>query len=404
LLKVETLILGAGAAGLHCAAFAGQRGATLVVDHAKRAGEKIRISGGGRCNFTNIHTSPANFISQNPHFAKSALARYRPQDFVELVSRHGLSFHEKTLGQLFCDQKSPAIIQMLLDELHKAGAELWLETQVLSAEKDGTGFAVELVRGRETVQVRAENLVVATGGKSIPKMGATGLGYELAQQFGLGLVETYAGLVPFTFTGEAKDRMAARSGVSTHARVSCGSARFDEGLLFTHRGLSGPSLLQVSSYWSLGQPLLIDFCPGADSAAKLKKAKAQTPSKTLGQVLAEDVPQAVLSFAVDEAALREPLQSIKDRELETLAQQIHECALRPAGTEGYRTAEVTVGGVDTASLSSRSMAAKHDPNLYFIGEVVDVTGWLGGYNFQWAWSSAAAAGRDIISKESYGVT
>ena len=380
-----------------CGAVAGKSGKTLVIDHAKRAGDKIRISGGGRCNFTNIHTSAQAFLSQNPHFAKSALARYTPWDFIDLISRHGLTYHEKTLGQLFCDQKSGAIIQVLLDELSAAGADLWLETQVGQIERTDQGFSVNLEREGKAQKVTCDNLVVATGGKSIPKMGATGLGYDIARQFGLPIVETRPGLVPFTFTGDMLENMAARSGVSVAAEVACAKARFAEGLLFTHRGLSGPSMLQVSSYWDLGEELVVNFAEGANLAAHLRSAKSANPKKTLSAALSPRLPAAAQSFLIEEDDLAAPLQNLSLTKLDEIAQQIQAARLRPAGTEGYRTAEVTVGGVDTAALSSKSMEAKDYPGLYFIGEVVDVTGWLGGYNFQWAWASAATAGRAIAA-------
>lgn len=376
-----------------------------MIDHAKRAGEKIRISGGGRCNFTNLHTRAANFISANPHFAKSALARYTPWDFISLIGGHGLTYHEKTLGQLFCDQKSGAIIQVLLDEAQGSGADIWLNTELKSlsteAEGDGNGngngYRALVVRDGQAVTISAENVVVATGGKSIPKMGATGLGYDMARQFGLPLIDTRPGLVPFTFAGDVRDQMARRSGLSAQARVSAGGKVFAEGLLFTHRGLSGPSLLQVSSYWQIGETLGIDFAPKQKIGAVLTAAKRQNPSQKLAKALSALLPASVLSFLIDAPLLDASLQTLSQSTIETLAQQIHACTLRPAGTEGYRTAEVTVGGVDTNALSSQTMAAKAHPGLYFIGEVVDVTGWLGGYNFQWAWASAAAAGRAIVS-------
>ena len=373
-----------------CAGVASTAGPTLLLDHAKRPGDKIRISGGGRCNFTNIHTKPANFISQNPHFAKSALARYTPWDFVELVSRHNLTYHEKTLGQLFCDQKSGAIIQMLLDEL--GTAELRLETEIGTIREMEGGFEVETSSGT----IRAENLVVATGGKSIPKMGATGLGYDIARQFGLPIVETFAGLVPFTFTGGALEAMAARAGVSLDAEVRAGKAQFREGMLFTHRGLSGPSMLQASSYWQPGQPLTVDFCPGQDMTARLTTLRKAKPQLRLNKALSENMPEQATTFLLALAGQEDaPLQELSKAAIDHLGQTLNRANLNPAGTEGYRTAEVTVGGVDTAALSSQTMASKAHPNLYFIGEVVDVTGWLGGYNFQWAWASAVAAGRAI---------
>lgn len=353
----------------------------------------MRISGGGRCNFTNIDAGPANFISQNPHFAKSALARYTPWDFIDLMLQHGLSYHEKTLGQLFCDQKSGAIIDLLLAEAKDAGADLWLETSVESVRKVEEGFEVDLLKAGSAQTVSCKNLVVATGGKSIPKMGATGLGYDIATQFGLPIIETFPGLVPFTFTGALLEDMKSRSGVSAPARVSCGGTTFTEGLLFTHRGLSGPPMLQISSYWSPSTELEIDFIPDIDLLARLVEAKTQAPAKPLRSAL--PFPEAVSSFLLPEDLVSQPMQALGRAKIEEIANHIGAFSLTPAGTEGYRTAEVTVGGIDTSALSSKTMAAKEHPGLYFIGEVVDVTGWLGGYNFQWAWASAAAAGRAI---------
>ena len=391
-MKVKTLILGAGAAGLMCGAYAGKAGSTLILDHAKRAGDKIRISGGGRCNFTNIHTKPANFISQNRHFAKSALARYTPQDFIALTQAHGLTYTEKSLGQLFCDQKSGAIIQMLLDELGEA--ELHVEISIGEVRETASGFAVETSAG----MVECENLVIATGGKSIPKMGATGLGYDIAGQFGLPLIDTFAGLVPFTFTGQGLAAMAERSGVSLDANVKAGKTAFREGMLFTHRGLSGPSMLQASSYWTPGQPLFVDFCPGEDMTAALTALRAAKPQLRLSKALSAHVPEQAATFLLGLANQDDvPLQELSKSALEGLGQTLNNASLNPAGTEGYRTAEVTVGGVDTSALSSQTMASKAHPNLFFIGEVVDVTGWLGGYNFQWAWASAVAAGKAIAA-------
>lgn len=395
-MRVTTLILGAGAAGLMCAAQAGSD--TLLVDHAKQAGDKIRISGGGRCNFTNLDVSAANFISANPHFCKSALARYTPWDFIELMGKYGLTYTEKTLGQLFCDQKSGAIIQMLVDEAAKAGATLWLETEILSVEKSARGYAVTVKKNTQTIQILAQNLVVATGGKSIPKMGATGLGYTLAQQFGLPLIDPFPGLVPFTFSGEVRDAMAARSGLSLDAVASVPANAFREGMLFTHRGLSGPSLLQISSYWVPGTALSLDFSPGQSARQHLHQKRQERANQSLAKALADFMPSKLMEFLFPAPVLARALQTFCRTELEDLADAIHACTLLPAGTEGYRTAEVTVGGVDTISLSSRTMEVRDHPGLYFIGEVVDVTGWLGGYNFQWAWASAVAAGQAISTK------
>ncbi len=394
-MQVNTLILGAGAAGLMCAAHAGP--GTLVVDHAKSAGEKIRISGGGRCNFTNMHTGPENFLSGNPHFCKSALKRYTQWDFLDLVERHGIPWHEKTLGQLFCDRSAKDIVAMLLAEIATAGAELWLQTDVGEIRHDGSGFLVALSRGGRTFQVRARSLVVATGGKSIPKMGATGLAYRIAQQFDLPVTQTRAGLVPLTFGGAVLDALKPLAGLSVPAAVSCNGTTFREGLLFTHRGLSGPSILQISSYWRDGDPLDIDLAPGSTPFDTLKERRTDAGRKAVATALSEILPARLAALLVAETGLTGNLADQSDAALGMLADRISRWQLKPIGTEGYRTAEVTLGGIDTSALSSRSMEATQAPGLYFIGECVDVTGWLGGYNFQWAWSSGWAAGTAIAA-------
>ncbi|NCO85399.1 MAG: aminoacetone oxidase family FAD-binding enzyme [Rhodobacterales bacterium] len=391
-MDIDTLILGAGAAGLFCAAHAGP--GVLVVDHARAAGEKIRISGGGRCNFTNLHCGPGNFLSQNPHFAKSALSRYGPQDFLSLLARHRIPWHEKTLGQLFCDDKATAIVAMLLDEAARAGAQLWLQTQVGDIGHDGTRFRVTLDREGQRVTVAARNLVLATGGKSIPRMGATGLAYRIAADFGLAVTDTRPALVPFTF---ADDRFAPLAGVALPVRLSLGKTAFDEAMLFTHRGLSGPAVLQISSFWREGEAIRADLLPGTDGFATLRAARAGAGKRALTTVLAQLLPARL----VDHLAPTLPSGTIADQSdarLRALADNLHGWALRPTGTEGYRTAEVTLGGVATAGLDSGSMMARAVPGLYVIGEAVDVTGWLGGYNFQWAWASAHAAGGAIAAR------
>lgn len=386
----DAIVLGAGAAGLFCASRIGQNGhRVLVIDHAAKPAEKVRISGGGRCNFTNIHTAPDRFISENPHFAKSALARYTPQDFIDLLARHQITWHEKTLGQLFCDQKSGAIIQMLLDELEAGGGELRLGTEIKAVSHADGLFSVDTSAGLVT----APRLVVATGGLSIPKMGATGLAYDIARQFGHDIIPTRAALVPFVFTGADHEDFASISGVACNARVSTGRASFDEAMLFTHRGLSGPAILQVSSYWSPGEPVTLRLLPDTDIAEALKAAKRDRPMQMLGAALeglfAKRLAELVLARTHTTPTNR--LADTSHATLDTLASTVTEWVVRPAGTEGWRTAEVTAGGVDTAGLSSRTMESRHVAGLYFIGECVDVTGWLGGYNFQWAWASAAAA-------------
>ena len=386
----DAIVLGAGAAGLFCASRMGQAGLRiLVIDHAAKPAEKVRISGGGRCNFTNIHTAPDRFISENPHFAKSALARYTPDDFLALLTRHGITWHEKTLGQLFCDQKSGAIIQMLLGELEAGGGELRLGTEIKTvAHADGL-FTVETSAGAFT----APKLMVATGGLSIPKMGATGLAYDLARQFGHDIIPTRAALVPFVFTGADHEDFASISGVACDVRASTDRAAFDEALLFTHRGLSGPAVLQVSSYWSPGEPVTLRLLPGIDIGETLKAAKRDRPTQTLGAALeslfAKRLAELVLKRTNHPPATR--LADTSHTTLDALAATLAAWVVRPAGTEGWRTAEVTAGGIDTSGLSSKTMESRKVAGLYFIGECVDVTGWLGGYNFQWAWASAAAA-------------
>jgi predicted Rossmann fold flavoprotein len=392
----DAIILGAGAAGLFCASWIGQNGQrVLVIDHAAKPAEKVRISGGGRCNFTNIHTAPDRFISENPHFAKSALARYTPQDFLDLLARHQITWHEKTLGQLFCDQKSGAIIKMLLDELEAGGGELRLDTGINAVSHAEGLFSVDTTAG----QVTAPKLIVATGGLSIPKMGATGLAYDIARQFGHDIIPTRAALVPFVFTGADHEDFASISGVACDARVKTGRASFDEAMLFTHRGLSGPAILQVSSYWSPGEPVTLRLLPDTDIAQTLKAAKRDRPMQTLGAALeglfAKRLAELILTRTHTTPTNR--LADTSHATLDGLAATLTDWVVRPAGTEGWRTAEVTAGGIDTASLSSRTMESHHVAGLYFIGECVDVTGWLGGYNFQWAWASAAAAATDVAA-------
>jgi len=392
-MQVDTLILGAGAAGLMAAAHTGGR--VLVVDHAKAPGEKIRISGGGRCNFTNMHTSAANFISRNPHFCKSALKRYTQWDFLDLVARHGIAWHEKTLGQLFCDTSAKEIVAMLLAEMKAVGADLWLLTKVLGVSQNGAGFAVTLEReGRQTV-VQAANLIVATGGKSIPKMGATGLAYDIARQFGHALTETRPALVPLTFQ---PDRFAPLAGVALPVHAGCHETRFAEAMLFTHRGLSGPAILQISSYWAEGDRISVNLMPEADPYAVLREQRQASGRRQIGTVLAQMLPSRLADHLTADWGLAGNLADQSDTKLKVLADRLTGWELTPTGSEGYRTAEVTLGGIDTDGLSSQSMMSKTVPGLYFIGEAVDVTGWLGGYNFQWAWSSGVAAGRDIASR------
>lgn len=391
--KYDVCIIGAGAAGLFCAIESGRRGRSVVLlDHSATPAEKIRISGGGRCNFTNLDIRPERFLSQNPHFAKSALSRYSQFDFIDKVKRHGISYHEKTLGQLFCDISAKEIIQMLLDELRDAGGVLRLNTSVESVVQSGAigqGFTLQTTGG----MIRAESVVVATGGKSIPKMGATGWGYQLAAQFGLPMVETRPGLVPLTFAEQELQRTKPLAGVSVTARVSTPQIGFDEGMLFTHRGLSGPSILQISSYWREGQEVFVDLAAGLNTFDALRRARSEKGRVSLGKALSALVPSRLAEQILNDFGAKGNLADQNDAALQKLHDRVHAWAVKPVGSEGYRTAEVTLGGVDTAALDAKTMQARKVPNLFFIGEVVDVTGWLGGYNFQWAWSSGWAAGQ-----------
>ncbi|WP_299668271.1 NAD(P)/FAD-dependent oxidoreductase [uncultured Ruegeria sp.] len=389
----DTIILGAGAAGMMCAAHCGGR--VLVIDHAKAPGEKIRISGGGRCNFTNMYAGPGNFLSKNPHFCKSALARYTQWDFIDLVGHHGIAWHEKTLGQLFCDGSSKQIIQMLLDELARAGAELWVQTSVTELRKTESGFALEVEREAKRIPLTCRNLVLATGGKSIPKMGATGLAYDIAHQFGLQMTETRAALVPFTFSDR---RFKELSGVSLPARLSNKRTSFDDALLFTHRGLSGPSVLQLSSYWREGEAIRVNLIPDLPLFDLLREQRQAGGRKALTTELARHLPARLVDDLRHHIPMQGNLADQSDAALSDLIAALSAWRLTPSGTEGYRTAEVTLGGIDTDELSSKTMEARDVPGLYAIGEAVDVTGWLGGYNFQWAWSSGHAAGSAIASR------
>jgi predicted Rossmann fold flavoprotein len=391
--QFDVVVIGAGAAGMMCAIEAGKRGrSVLVVDHAKAPGEKIRISGGGRCNFTNIHTAPANFLSANPKFCVSALRRYTPKDFIALVDRYAVSHHEKTLGQLFCDGSAMQIITLLLTEMDAAGAKLRLETGVDRVTREGEGFELALSSG---ANVKCASLVIASGGKSIPKMGATGFGYDIAKQFGVGVVETRPALVPLTFEIKTLERLAPLSGVALDAVVQHGKTRFREGMLFTHRGLSGPSILQISSFWREGDEIRIDMAPGVDALATLKAARTATPRRAASTVMATLLPQRVAQVVSDDEGAQGNIADCSDKVLGRLAAAVNAWTFKPVGSEGYRTAEVTLGGVDTHDLDSRTMQAKAVPGLYFIGEVVDVTGWLGGFNFQWAWASGWSAGQAV---------
>jgi predicted Rossmann fold flavoprotein len=393
----DVVVLGGGAAGLMCAIVAGQRGRrVVVVEHAERVGKKILMSGGGRCNFTNKQVTPDNYLSANPHFCKSALARYQPSDFIALVRKHGIAFHEKELGQLFCDHFSKQIVDLLLAECQAARVDVRVGCTVGAIEKIPDGFVVQTARG----PLRAASLVIATGGLSIPTMGATGFGYDVARQFGLRLRPTRAALVPFTVSEADREELTPLSGISLPVVTQFGKRRFRAGLLFTHRGLSGPSILQISSYWQPGQPIAIDWLDGEDGAAWLLARKRERPGIELKNALGERLPKRLAPYLLPRLAPQagegfdsRPLRGLGDALLRDLGERLNRYAFDPAGTEGYRKAEVTLGGVDTDELSSATLEAKQVAGLYFIGEVVDVTGHLGGFNFQWAWASGHAAGQ-----------
>lgn len=390
--QYDVIILGAGGAGLMCAGHAARRGLRVaVLDHAKKPGEKIRISGGGRCNFTNTGTRPERFLSDDPRFARHVLKAYSAQDFIKLVMQYKIAFHEKTLGQLFCDDSAQQIIDMLLQEMRAGGAELFLSTGFHQIAREGDGFAVETDRGR----LSARQLVVATGGKSIPKMGATGIGYKIAEQFGLGIRPTRPGLVPFTFDEGLKQTYAPLAGLSSEAIVTAQGPSFREALLITHRGLSGPAILQASSYWQPGETITINLAPDTDLYSQLISERETRPRGEVATLLSQYMPKRLAKLMTEPLAGRSRLADQSNKSFRQLADQVNRWEVLPVGTEGYRTAEVTVGGVATSDLDPRTLQSKKVPGLYFIGEVVDVTGWLGGYNFQWAWSSAVAAARAL---------
>jgi len=396
--RADVVVVGAGAAGLMCAATAGARGRRVVlIDHADEVGKKILISGGGRCNFTNLDAAPDRFLSQNPHFARSALDRYTQRDFLDLVERHGIAWHEKTLGQLFCDGSARQIVAMLLAECAAAGVSVRVGRRVTEIA-GGERFRIETT----ACGLEAESLVIATGGPSIPKMGATGFAYDVARRFGLAVTETRPALVPLRLDGALLELCRSLAGVSAEVVATCGGGRFREALLFTHRGLSGPAVLQISSYWREGEVVAVDLAPATDLAAFLVARKAERPKAepkaVLGELLPARLAEAAAAGALagdPDAALAGPIGAIPDRRLAAFAAGLKAWTVRPGGSEGYAKAEVTLGGVDTAGLSQRTLAARAVPGLHFIGEAVDVTGWLGGYNFQWAWSSGRAAGEVV---------
>jgi len=388
----DVIVIGGGAAGLMCALTAGQRGRRVrVIEHANRVGKKILMSGGGRCNFTNTGTTAANFLSANPHYCKSALARFRPAQFIEMVERHGIAYHEKELGQLFCDESAKWIVRMLPDECEAAEVRIDTSCRVDGVDRSDGGFVVRTALG----SMSARAVVVATGGLSIPSMGASGFGFELARQFGHSVLPTRAGLVPLTLSGKHQERFEGLSGVALPVSAQCNGQRFDNYLLITHRGVSGPAILQISSYWQPGDDLRLDLLPQTNAFDALKGLQAQRPAAELRTALAELLPKRFAERLCEVWFESRPIKQFNDPALRTIAAQLQDWPLVASGTEGYRTAEVTLGGVDTDELSSTTMQSKRVPGLYFIGEVVDVTGWLGGYNFQWAWASGVAAGEAV---------
>ncbi len=400
----DVVIIGAGAAGMMCAIEAGKRGRkVLVIDHAKKPGEKIRISGGGRCNFTNIGTKFDKFLSLNPRFCISALKRYSQHDFIKLVEQYEIAYHEKALGQLFCDGSAQQIVDMLLREMEDAGVELRLNTSVDRVERnENVGEDTEQGQywiGLEHHEITAQSLVIASGAKSIPKMGATGFGYDIARQFDVPVTDTRPALVPLTFSDDTLDLVKPLSGISVESTVrhqskELGKASFDEALLFTHRGLSGPSILQISSYWREGDEITADLARGKNISDELKTMRSDAGKQSIANVLARLIPAKLAQMIVDKAGISGNLADQNNAKLEQIGQMVNAWRLKPAGSEGYRTAEVTLGGVETSALNAKTMQAKNTDGLYFIGEVVDMTGWLGGYNFQWAWSSGWVCGQD----------
>jgi len=391
--QVDVVILGGGAAGLMCAIEAGKRGRNVrVIEHANRVGKKILMSGGGRCNFTNLHATHANFLSTNPHFCKSALARYTQWDFIAMVERHGIKYHEKELGQLFCDESSKLIVRMLLDECEAAGVQIDVERGVSEVRCDDSGFALRTSQG----PIHAASLVVATGGLSIPSMGASGYGYQLAKQFGHTVLPTRAGLVPLTLSGSHLDDYEGLSGVALPlVEASCGKQKFRAGFLVTHRGISGPAILQISSYWQPGADLRIDLSPTLDMEDYLRAQQQERPASEFKTVLADVLPKRLAQRMCERWFESRPMRQYKVAELQDIARQLHAWPIIASGTEGYRTAEVTLGGVSTDEVSSSTMESRKVPGLYFVGEVLDVTGHLGGFNFQWAWASGHAAGEVV---------
>lgn len=396
--RFDAVIIGAGAAGMFCAAQAGQAGSrVLLIDNGKKPGRKILMSGGGRCNFTNLYVEPAAYLSENPHFCKSALARYTQWDFIDLVGKYGIAWHEKTLGQLFCDDSAQQIVDMLVTECEKGNVTLRLRSEVLSVTRDNDGYTLAL----NGMNVGAKKLVIASGGLSMPGLGATPFGYKIAEQFGLKVLPTRAGLVPFTLHKPLLEQLQVLSGVSVPSVITAEDGTvFRENLLFTHRGLSGPAVLQISSFWQPGEFVTINLLPDADPDTFLNEQRSAHPNQSLKNTLAMLLPKRLVECLQQLGQIPDvSLKQLYAREQQTLVDTLTAWRIQPNGTEGYRTAEVTLGGVDTNELSSRTMEARNVPGLYFIGEVMDVTGWLGGYNFQWAWSSAWACAQDLTSHE-----
>ncbi|RYW89417.1 NAD(P)/FAD-dependent oxidoreductase [Legionella pneumophila] len=391
--EIDVLIIGAGAAGLMCAIEASKRKRkVLVLDHANKAGKKILMSGGGRCNFTNYYIEPNKYFSHNPHFFKSALSRYTQWDFIELVNKHKIPFHEKTLGQLFCDNKSKDIVDMLLKECEQYGVAIYLNTVIEKIQKTNDySFKIGTTKGK----FHCHSLVIATGGLSIPTMGASPFAYKVAEQFAIKVWPTRAGLVPFTLDVLEKDRLSILSGIGIDSLVNNERNQFREHILFTHRGLSGPAILQLSSYWNPGESICINLLPEHNLMESLKTARAEAPHKQLNSVLSMYLPKRVVEVFIPQKLGEKKLADSSNKDLETISHLLQNWVVKPNGTEGYRTAEVTIGGVDCHAISSKTMEANNVPGLYFIGEALDVTGWLGGYNFQWAWSSGWAAGQVV---------
>jgi len=390
--QVDVVIIGAGASGLMCAATAGYRGrSVLVLEHTARIGRKILMSGGGRCNFTNIHNSPANFISDNSHFCKSALSRYSAQNFIDLVDRHGVEYHEKTLGQLFCNESSKDMLQVLLTECDWAGVEIRTETQVHKVQQGGSGFQLQTTSGN----IAAKSVVIATGGLSIPNGGATSFAYDIAEQFDLNILPRSAALVPFTLQPKDKEALNELSGVSHRVRATIGKTSFVEMMLFTHRGLSGPAILQISNYWQPGTEVEIDLFPDVDLLEWLKEQRETRPKAEITTIMAQQMSKRMAQILCARFELSGTMGNFSNKQLEAIDLAFHCWKVKPSGTEGYRTAEVTLGGIDTDEINQKTMEAKAVSGLYFIGECLDVTGHLGGHNFQWAWASGVAAGQSV---------